>query len=152
MTASRIAPKLYQGSFPTPPSVLREQGIRTVVLCAAELQPGDRVFGGDIEVLRCPFDDNAAGIPPDTVLAVHRMATAVAARVRRQSRTLVTCAAGLNRSGLVTALTLVELYGISGNEAVTWVRQKRDGALFNPAFVGILAKIPARRPAPSPSP
>lgn len=143
MSASRIAPKLYQGSLPPYGPELAEQGVRTLVLCAKEWQPGDNLFPG-VEVLRCPYEDRDGLMSRSDWEQVSRMASAVAARVRREKRTLVTCAAGLNRSGLVTALALVELYGCSGSEAVAWVRREREGALFNKTFVSYLERIPAR--------
>lgn len=145
MSASRIAPKLYQGSLPPNGDVLRAQGIHTVVLCAEELQPDDWQFGTEIEVLRCPFGDVlGAELPFETQMMVHRTASAVASRVRQQKRVLVTCAMGLNRSGLVTALALTELYGMSGRDAVGQVRRERQGALFNEQFVAIIERVPAR--------
>lgn len=143
MSASRIAPKLYQGSLPPYGAELASRGFHTVVLCAVEFQPADNLFPG-VEVLRCPYEDRNGPLTRSDWERVSRMATAVAARVRREKRTLVTCAAGLNRSGLVTALALTELYGCSGTEATTWVRREREGALFNQAFVAYLARIPAR--------
>lgn len=144
MTASRIAPKLYQGSLPPSSALLRAQSIETIVLCAAELQPDDRQFGEGIEVLRCPFNDNQSLPSVATLDAIKRTASAVAARVRARKRVLVTCAQGRNRSGLVTALALTDLYGISGQEAVACVQRAREHALSNPLFTAILSGIPAR--------
>jgi len=142
MSASRIASKLYQGSLPPFVGELHRARIHTLVLCAAELQPSESVLPG-IEVLRCGFVDNFEPVCFSTLGMIDETATRVAARVRAKKRTLVTCAAGLNRSGLVTALALTKLYGVSGRDAVAWVQRARHGALFNPVFVAILEKIPA---------
>ena len=142
MRDSRIASKLYQGSLPPYVEELHRARIHTIVLCARELQPDDWRLPG-IEVLRCPFVDVAEPVGLSTLRMIDQTSTAVAARVRAKQRTLVTCAAGLNRSGLVTALALTKLYGISGHDAVKWVQRERPGALFNPVFAAILEQIPA---------
>jgi protein-tyrosine phosphatase len=66
------------------------------------------------------------------------VAREVARRVRRGQRVLVTCAAGLNRSGLVSGLALRRL-GVDGPEAVELVRRARGPrALGNPAFAAMV--------------
>ena len=50
-------------------------------------------------------------------------------------RVLIRCQAGLNRSGLITALILL-LEGMSPEQAITQIRHKRSPvALFNKAYV-----------------
>lgn len=49
-------------------------------------------------------------------------------------RVLVTCAAGRNRSGLVSALALMKRRGLSGEEAVARVQAMRKDALTNESF------------------
>ena len=144
MTASRIASKLYQGSLPPSAAVLRAQGIHTIVLCAIELQPDDWQFEGAVDVIRCPFDDNGDRPSARELARIEETALAVAARVRRSQRALVTCAQGRNRSGLVGALALIDLYRISGKEAVTWVQRMRENALTNTTFVELLERVPSR--------
>lgn len=52
----------------------------------------------------------------------------------RGDRFLVRCQAGLNRSGLVTALILMQC-GLSGEEAITLIREKRAAyAICNDAY------------------
>lgn len=63
-----------------------------------------------------------AGSMPD-IEQLHEIANEVNACVAR-GRTLVHCQAGLNRSGLVTALSLV-LNGMEPNEAISLLRDKR---------------------------
>ena len=48
------------------------------------------------------------------------------------------CGMGLNRSALLAGLILIEL-GFSGPAAVARLRERRQGALFNPAFADFLA-------------
>lgn len=51
---------------------------------------------------------------------------------------LVHCGAGLNRSGLVTAMTLRRLTGQDGRACAALVRERRPEALFNRVFNGYL--------------
>ncbi|MGW5744925.1 protein-tyrosine phosphatase family protein [Amycolatopsis sp. NPDC003861] len=69
---------------------------------------------------------------------VERFATLAAEAVRAGRLTLVRCHAGLNRSGLVVAQTLVEL-GLGVPAAIERVRQRRSpSALSNRLFVQYL--------------
>ena len=53
-------------------------------------------------------------------------------------RVLVRCQAGLNRSGLVTALILIRS-GITAEDAIKMIREKRDDyALYNEEYVAFL--------------
>ncbi|MFM8841664.1 MAG: dual specificity protein phosphatase family protein [Actinomycetota bacterium] len=53
-------------------------------------------------------------------------------------RVLVRCQAGLNRSGLVTALILIRS-GITADDAIKMIREKRDEyALYNEEYVAFL--------------
>jgi protein-tyrosine phosphatase len=53
-------------------------------------------------------------------------------------RVLVRCQAGLNRSGLVTALILIRS-GITAEDAIKMIREKRDEyALYNEEYVAFL--------------
>ncbi|MGW3960398.1 protein-tyrosine phosphatase family protein [Amycolatopsis sp. NPDC005003] len=72
------------------------------------------------------------------IAEVERFAVLAAAAVRAGRKTLVRCHAGLNRSGLVVAQTLVEL-GLGVPEAIALIRQRRSPwALHNPLFVEYL--------------
>lgn len=51
------------------------------------------------------------------------------------------CNAGRNRSGLMSALILVELTGMSGGLAIDVVRHHRPRALANPHFEAFLEEI-----------
>ena len=55
---------------------------------------------------------------------------------------LVHCAAGVNRSGLVSALVVRELTGCSGLSARIQVQTMRPGALINPAYRKFLDDLP----------
>lgn len=87
---------------------------------------------------------DSADIPDARVL--HALAAYVN-ECRAIGPTLVHCQAGLNRSGLITALALMKA-GKSSKEAVELLREKRcDAVLCNPAFHMWLRK----QDAPTPS-
>ncbi len=60
----------------------------------------------------------------------------------KQGKTLIHCQAGLNRSGLVTALVLNKAFGYSLPEAIEILRDRRTtGVLCNQHFVDYLHEI-----------
>ncbi len=57
-------------------------------------------------------------------------------------KVLVHCGAGINRSSLVTALVVKRLFGLSGRDAVAFIRARRGPeALSNPDFAAYLAGL-----------
>jgi protein-tyrosine phosphatase len=144
---SRVAPALWQGSAPR---CGLDVPFDLVVLCAEEYQAEDvaRPFGARARVMRVPLDDShePSDVSPERVWLAFAAARAVAQCYRRGgSRILVTCMQGRNRSGLVVALTLVEL-GFQAKDAVAAVRQARGPrALSNPWFVKLLHEASGRR-------
>lgn len=114
-----------------------------LVLCAAEVQPEPRAKL-PAPVLRVPLRDVEEPLSPQQRQMVTRAAREVARRVARSERVLVTCAMGLNRSGLVSALALRAL-GADSREAVTLVRRARGPlALGNQSFEALVHTLSAR--------
>lgn len=145
MTASRIAPHLYQGSVPTAGEALP---FDLVVLCALENQfspatYGVRPFGRRARVMRVPLTDGNAPLAQHNVVRAYAAAREVARSHARGERVLVTCYLGLNRSGLVTALALVEM-GFRAEQAVGAVKHARPGALRNVFFEQLVHNIAGR--------
>lgn len=68
------------------------------------------------------------------LVRLDRLAEMLAGLVSEETSVLVHCGAGLNRSGLLTALTMRLLTGESGRASAEHVRQQRPGALCNGAF------------------
>jgi hypothetical protein len=134
--ANEVFPGLWQGSAPPEGADLAESGFDALVLCAAEHQPGPHLFPGLRTVVAVYLSD--AGEPPtarelDSAVAASR---AVASLVLSGRTVLVTCAVGLNRSGLVTALSLLQIEPtMTADEAVRLVRLARPRALGNEWFV-----------------
>lgn len=142
---SKILPKLYQGAAPPEGHELYRWRFDVVVLCAEEYQPPNEAFPG-VEVIRCPFDDRFdRRLTSDERRMIENTAARVARRVLAGKRTYVSCAQGINRSGLVTALAVRELTGCSGREATNWVRMRRPVALRNPMFRELLHALPVPR-------
>jgi protein-tyrosine phosphatase len=71
---------------------------------------------------------------------VSMLAERAVAEIQDGGTVLVHCWGGRNRSGLVSALALRRLQGITGAEAVKAVKAVRAGALVNQYFVDYLEK------------
>lgn len=136
---------LYQGSAPPLGQAveMRRKGFSALVLCAREYQPEGFEHVG-LLVFRVPMDD-VLDPPAGDVKRAATVAKNVAHLALAGHRVLVTCAAGRNRSGLVTALALREMSGESGAKCAALVRRKRQGALTNPSFLKMLARLPAKK-------
>jgi protein-tyrosine phosphatase len=61
--------------------------------------------------------------------------------VANGEKVLAHCGMGYNRSALVAGLVLTYL-GMKGEDAVTLLRDKRPGALFNETFAAYLTALP----------
>lgn len=127
----QIAPSLFQGSAPPCGTPLRRGGFHALVLAAEELQLPATCFPG-VVVHHAPLDD--ARPSRDEVERALEAAEFVARCLVRGEPVLVTCAQGLNRSGLISALALMRL-GESAEQVIAQVRLCRQGALFNKHFV-----------------
>lgn len=148
---SEIVPNLYQGGYPGPGSQVAEAGFDILVLSAREYQRSHVYFPG-VKVIPAPNNDSPTHFPltaEDLKIAV-RAAFKVAHAVQEGEKVLVTCAAGMNRSGLISALAIHILYGWSGDQCIRVVREKRgpkaDGyyPLSNSQFVSVLRKLPSQ--------
>jgi protein-tyrosine phosphatase len=126
---------------------LSAQRSRVLVLCAEEVQPRGANFPG-VHVIHAGFDDDYSLSEEERTIAV-RAAREVARHVRSGDKVLVTCQQGRNRSGLVAALAVHLLTGMSGKDAARFVQKRRrtiDGpALSNDYFVDLLSRLPGRR-------
>lgn len=72
---------------------------------------------------------------------VTSMARDLAFYIDRGGVVLTMCNAGRNRSGLLSALIICELTGLSGSVAMDIVRKERPNALANPHFERFLESI-----------
>lgn len=131
--AHNILPRLWQGSAPKTGRKVARSGFKALVLSAEEYQPPARKFPG-VRVMHAPLDDHYRPLNAREWEHIIRAANFAASQVKRGNRTLITCQAGLNRSGIITALTVCLLTGASGREAVEHVRNMRPDALCNENF------------------
>lgn len=149
--AHQIVPNLWQGSRPPPGDTLTKGGFHCLVLCAREFQPAAATYP-NVRVIHAPNDDSAYfPLNRDKLAVALSAARSVALLIQQGKSCLVTCAAGMNRSGLVSALTLHLLYGWPGGRCIQQVREQRgpnlrDGyrPLSNPEFVEALQRLPAK--------
>ena len=135
---SQILPGLYMGGTAdddtvdfavTAPGLNYQAPFDAVVTLYAWANP----FSWGVEELRYGFGDaDMSYVNIDRVLRIAKWALD---RWTEGERVLIRCQAGLNRSGLITALTLI-LAGYEPAEAITLIRNKRsEYALFNKHFV-----------------
>ena len=151
LDAHEIGVRLWQGAFPPSGPKVREAGFDMVVLCARELQLPPEAHPG-VEVVHAPNDDSEAfPLTKEKLRIAVRAADIVVQRIQAGGKVLVTCAAGLNRSGLVSAIALHKMYGWGGDECIRTVRTKRVAskhhpgkALSNAEFVAAIRWLPAR--------
>lgn len=143
MSLDRIHKGLFQGSRPLPGYVLGHEGFKLLVLCAEEYQPAANNFPG-VQVVYAPNDDDSSRLPTRDELRLAIQAARQAVPVLEGGgKVLSTCHMGLNRSGLVSALTLHLWLGVSGEQAIRLVQRGRRGALRNPGFVACLSRLKA---------
>lgn len=133
---NEIAPRLWQGGVPSAHDL--GEPFDVIVLCAKELQyPSERYPGAT--VVHAPLTDIWPMVPGDQTTAI-QAAGYVHHALAARKKCLITCHMGLNRSGLVTGLTLV-LGGKTSDQAIAQIRARRKGALYNKSFIYFLHQI-----------
>lgn len=147
LDADMIYPGLWQGSLPPDGHVLAEAGFDVLVLCAREYQLEAELFPG-VQVLHAPNDDDSSrAMTPSEWRLAQATGRIVANLVRSNKMVLVTCIAGINRSGLVSALAIHHLTGKSGRDCIRDVqRNRRGGALGNAQFREALRRLKEKKP------
>lgn len=140
--AHHISSGLWQGAAPMPGDIIRNAGFDMLVLCAFEYQPTAEQFPG-VEVLHAPNDDDDRLPTRDELRIAMQAAKKVAGALLANRKVLVTCRAGRNRSGLVSAIALHKFLGLSGSQAASLVKMCRPKALTNDYFQMCLDRLPA---------
>ncbi len=134
---NKISENLFQGAFPPKGDLLAKKGFEILVLCAEENQDTESYPG--LQIICSPGDDTNDEDRFARDLVHWKISAArVANAVRKGKKVLVTCMAGLNRSGMVTALALHELTGWSGEQIVKHIKSRRSYALCNDLFADYL--------------
>lgn len=126
--SSEVIQRLYQGGKPKP----GHYDLDLIVLSDMEYQPAASSFPG-IEIVRVMLNDYRPATPEEYAAAV-KASEVTADWYRAGKRILITCGAGLNRSGLITGLTLRRL-GYSTDEAIALIQRARGpNAIKNSNF------------------
>jgi hypothetical protein len=114
-------------------SHLDQAGVRVVIDLEGGIDHGVPVLPNHTLYLYFPiFDENLPDLD-----RLHGIAQLGARLVKSGQPVLSHCGAGFNRSALVAGLILVEL-GWSGSKALSRLRERRPGALFNDTFAAYL--------------
>lgn len=147
----QIHTNLYQGSYPKLSKELADH-FDVVVFTAVEKQPKPAALKAvpkAVIVKKFPLDDDPyQPITREQAAELFHLAKELAYHLRNGKRILITCAMGMNRSGLLTALTLMAATGCTGRSAFETVQSRRrameDGtrALFNPIFSRFVQTLP----------
>jgi protein-tyrosine phosphatase len=112
-------------------------GITAVFDLDSDLDIGVPAVPNQLLYIYFPFEDKDL---PD-VHKLHELAKLGASLVKHGHRVLSHCGMGHNRSALLAGLILTYL-GMTGADAVTLIRQKRRGALYNKTFASYLQGLP----------
>jgi protein-tyrosine phosphatase len=118
---------------------IEDHGITAIIDLDGDLDIGVSTVPNHMLYVYFPIYDEDL---PD-LSKLHAVAKLGARLVANGEKVLAHCGMGLNRSALMAGLILTYL-GMKGEEAVTLLRQKRPGALFNENFADYLAKMPKR--------
>ncbi len=132
--------RLWHGGCPVDFDWVRATGI-DVVLDLADpdaYPPASEIEG--LTYLKCPLVDDDDVPDPGVTL---RLASLVAGLVRDGHQALVHCTFGRNRSGLVATLIVRDLLGLSGTDALAYIRERRDRVANNETFERWLETLPA---------
>jgi hypothetical protein len=141
---TKITRGLYMGSK----RVLEESNLHTkrplfsiYVSTAREVRP-PRSLQGSFETVWIKMDDVTWRFrqDPETVAGLVRTTNAIAQCVKAGRRVVIFCNMGMNRSGLITALTLLNL-GWPLDKALTAIRRRHQCALSNSSFIRALEYI-----------
>ena len=135
--------RLYQSGAPEEAAEwdpVHARGIDVVVDLFGTLDPGVPATPNSILYIYWPIED-ADYLPALGILTT--LVDAVVRLVQLGHKVLVHCHRGKIRSGLLNALVVMQMLGISGRDAVDFVRRRRPGALGNPVFTEYLQSLPA---------
>ncbi len=137
--------RLWQAGIPVDYDWARGAGITAVVdLADPDTYPPAGATEG-LLYMKSPLVDGAD--VPDPAFTL-RMASLVAGLATDGYQVLVHCTFGRNRSGLMASLVVRELLGLSGEDAMHYVQQRREGTVNNESFATWLRTLPAPdRPA-----
>jgi len=138
-------PNLAQGAYPEGSFPEMFRVVDVLFLLADDCQAKSQKPPPGKTIVRMPFkDDIYRPVMGDTAKRFLLASEQAAKHVRAGRRVAITCAAGWNRSGVVTSLTVMRLLRMPPHTAIQLLRQRRprrrepDGnvlyPLMNPMF------------------
>ena len=144
---THITRGLYMGSkrvLDDPRLYSKKPPFSVYVSTAKEVKP-PRSLQGQFDTVWIKMDDIAWRFrqDPETVAGLVRTTNAIARCVKAGHKVVIFCHMGMNRSGLVTALTLMNL-GWPLDRALAKIRGRHRCALSNKSFLRALEYIEER--------
>lgn len=135
---TEIHHNLWQGSQPTNFIELAKYNFDAIVFCEHTFQPSyeklEKDFPGILPIY-CPFlDDNYNEISPKLHQQFNEVTNQIVGLLKQKKKILIVCFAGLNRSGLISALVLRKYLGMDGKSAIKSVQSRRENSLNNKLF------------------
>lgn len=135
--------RLYQSGAPQEAAEwdsIHALGIDVVVDLFGTLDPGVPTAPNSVLYIFWPLEDEAE-LPALGIM--HVLVDAIVRLIQLGHKVLVHCHMGKSRSGLLNAQVVMKVLGLSGADAVAYVRRRRPGALGNPVFAAYLESLPA---------
>ena len=136
LDADKVAKSLYIGSYPADyeKGGLKKHGFDALVLSAIEDQAPGKFQ--DLDVYRVPLrDDSVFGLTDQEWADARKAAGWASDHLKRGDRVLITCHMGINRSALITALTIKLTYPeIPAKDIVAHIQYFRKPSFLNQAF------------------
>lgn len=145
LDADEVMPTLWIGSAPPTGIAIGRAGFHSLLLCARQYQPKASMFPG-VDVVHAPFDDDPTRKLTDSECQlVHVASTVAAKKAMSGQKVLVTCVAGIDRSGLVTSLALWKITGLGGRKVLKLMRAARPHVLTqNPYMLRMVERLPGK--------
>ena len=123
---------------------VHQQGIEVIIDLEGTLDQGVSTRPGHLlYIYHHIYDEELPNLA-----RMHAVAELGAGLIRKGQKVLAHCSMGFNRSALMAGLILTEL-GYGGPSAVTRLRERRPGALYNERFAEYLASLPAKHIEPT---
>ena len=136
LDADKVAKSLYIGSYPKDyeNGGLKKHGFDALVLSAVEDQAPGKF--PDLDVYRVPLhDDSVFGLNEKEWIEARKAASWAADHLKRGDQVLITCHMGINRSALITAITIKLRYPeIPAQDVVAHIQYFRKPSFLNQAF------------------
>jgi protein tyrosine phosphatase len=130
-----IVPNLWMGAWPAYDVKLEYD----MIVCVSDNRPNYTVLKNKTVLVWFPFEDSEYQ-KPDTE-KLEQVVKMVVDSVQSGKSTLVHCTAGINRSGLIAAMSLVRM-GYDTDKAIALLREKRgEVVLYNDLFERIVGEM-----------